>query len=245
LLGFVINGEKFTDNKKLVNYLDKLNSKLKKFKITNAVININKSKTNKILGRKTEKILGSGFISEKISGKLFSIAVDTFLQVNTSQAEKAYQFIRDNISDNSETIIDAYCGIGTIALMIADKAEKIIGIEENSQSIKDARKNAFNNNIKNTRFVSNKVEFVDFSEYPEIACFIVDPPRKGLDQQVVIKLKEMLPKKIIYMSCNPATLARDLKELLSNNQYIIKKIIAFDFFPHTTHVESVTVLERS
>lgn len=208
--------------------------------------NVNTKTTNVIYGDKTKVIKGKGYFFEKIKDLRFKISATSFFQVNTAQAEKLLDIVEKYASLNGkETILDAYCGGGLISLYLAQKAKKVIGIEEIKQSIEDASYSAKENNIENTMFVigkvENKIEELLKSENPEVV--ILDPPRAGCSKTVLEYIKESKTKKIIYVSCNPTTLMRDL-EILHSGGYKIKSVQPIDMFPHSYHVESVVKLER-
>jgi 23S rRNA (uracil1939-C5)-methyltransferase len=243
LVGIVINAKEFGGSERLIAFAEELNEKLN-YKIASIVINTNQEKTNRIMGEKTEPIYGSGFITEKIGKYFFKVSLDTFLQIHHNQAEKAYALIHERLQPGMKLLIDAYCGIGAITLNVADKAEKVIGIEENKQAIKDAKRNALNNDIHNTEFFCGSVERYDFAQHGQLDAVIVDPPRKGLEKSVTDVLRLTAPQQILYMSCDAATLARDLKLLTADNTYKIIDVTPFDFFPQTTHVECVVELQR-
>jgi 23S rRNA (uracil1939-C5)-methyltransferase len=244
LLGLAVNCQNFGLRAELKRLTAELNEKLD-YKIVSAVANINRQKTNKILADKQDIMFGSGFITEKIGGHLFKISLNTFWQVNTPQAARAYAQIAEWCAAGTGRILDAYCGIGAIALSVADLANSVLGVEENPQSIKDARRNAENNGVSNARFICGRVEdqSADALGAPEI--IIADPPRKGLAARAAEQFLAARPAKIIYLSCNPASLARDLKLFLQTGQYKIREIIPYDFFPQTTHIETLVLLERT
>lgn len=215
--------------------------------VTSIQQNIQTFRNNVILGRDTKILFGKPTIHDKIGRLKFNISARSFFQVNTAQAEILYKTALDfaNLRGN-ETIIDAYCGTGTIGLFMARKARKVIGVEVVSSAISDAIKNARENKIRNTEFiVGDAVKILPRifdSVYAEVV--IVDPPRAGCDKKVLETFAAMKPEKIIYVSCNPATLARDLK-ILDALGYGTKKIQPVDMFPFTSHVESVTQIFRS
>ncbi len=207
--------------------------------------NINNQKTNVIFGESTKLIAGKNKIIDYIGNVKYSISPDSFFQVNTLQAEKLYNVIRDFADLKGNTVCDCYCGIGSIGLYLADKAKKVIGIEKNKSAIKMARKNASLNKIDNIKYILGKVneglnKFVNNND--QINIFIFDPPRKGLKEEVIAKTLKLKPDKIVYVSCNPSTQARDLKIL--SEEYILDKIQAIDMFPQTYHVETVALLKR-
>ena len=260
LLGLVVNCQNFGLRDKIKQLVLELNKELQTYKIVSVVANINRKKTNKILADKQDIILGSGFVTEKIGKYLFKVSLNTFLQVNTPQAEKAYEQIKKWCAARSVSgveppsqekagkvmpdILDAYCGIGTIALSAADSAAQVLGIEEVAQSIKDAKRNAENNGLKNVRFLCGRAEEQSIETLGRPDVVIVDPPRKGLAAEMINKILEISPEKIIYLSCNPASLARDLKLLLQGREYKLQEVIPYDFFPQTTHVETLVLLQR-
>ena len=215
--------------------------------VTSIQQNIQTFRNNVILGRDTKILFGKPTIHDKIGRLKFNISARSFFQVNTAQAEILYKTALDfaNLRGN-ETIIDAYCGTGTIGLFMAKKTRKVIGVEVVSSAISDAIKNARENKIRNAEFiVGDAVKILPRifdSVYAEVV--IVDPPRAGCDKKVLETFAAMKPEKIIYVSCNPATLARDLK-ILDALGYGTKKIQPVDMFPFTSHVESVTQIFRS
>ncbi|GBR73475.1 23S rRNA (uracil(1939)-C(5))-methyltransferase RlmD, partial [Candidatus Termititenax aidoneus] len=265
LVGLVVNCREFGLRPEIKRLTEEINQKLQTYKIVSVVANINQKKTNKILAERIDNILGSGFITEKIGGFLYKVSLNTFLQVNTPQAEKAYSKIKEwcgavgernrtaspldaqnerlalSVVERCRSVLDAYCGIGTIALSVAEQAAQVLGIEEAPQSVKDARRNAENNGALNVRFIQGQAEKQSIETLGAPEIIIVDPPRKGLAAEMVGKILEIKPQKIIYLSCNPASLARDLKLLTS--VYKVQDIVPYDFFPQTTHVETLTLLE--
>ena len=210
--------------------------------------NIQPQKNNVILGRETKILFGKKNISDKICDLKFSISARSFFQVNTAQAEILYQTAK-NFAEltGNEIVIDAYCGTGTISLFLAKSAKKVFGIELEKSAIDDAKKNALENKISNAEFiVGDAVKIIPELYAKKIFAdvVIVDPPRAGCDKKVLETFAAMKPKKIIYVSCNPATLARDLK-ILSDLNYFAKKIQPVDMFPFTSHVESVAQIFRN
>ena len=210
------------------------------------VQNINSRDTNVILGEKERVLYGPGFIKDSILGVDFLISSKSFFQVNPIQVEKLYQKAIDlgelNKNDN---IFDAYCGIGTISLIAAKKAKSVIGVEIVKEAIKDANKNAKINNITNAKFIcedAGKALERLASEDIHFDTVFVDPPRKGVDDKFINSLLKVSPKKIVYVSCEPETLARDAKIL--SEKYDIKVIQPVDMFPMTFHVETVVLLSR-
>ncbi len=213
--------------------------------IKTIVKNINDKNTNVILGKENNVLYGKGYIKDKLGDFTFKISPLSFYQINPVQTEKLYnKAIELAKLTGKEVIFDLYCGIGTIGIFASKYAKKVYGIEIVEEAVEDAKENAKLNNIKNIEFLSGDVEEkLDILLYknkiiPDV--IIVDPPRKGLDEKTIQNLIKIKPEKIIYISCNPATLIRDLSKLEEN--YSIKQIQPFDFFPFTSHVECVTVL---
>ena len=212
--------------------------------VTSIQQNVQTFKNNVILGRDTRILYGKATIHDKIGNFTFNISARSFFQVNTVQAEILYKTAL-NFAElhGHETIIDAYCGTGTISLFMARKARKVIGIEVVSSAIADAKRNARENNIRNAEFMVGDAVKVLPRIFEAANVVIVDPPRAGCDKKVLETFAGMNPEKIIYVSCNPATLARDLK-ILYELGYRTKKIQPFDMFPFTSHVESVAQIVR-
>ena len=210
--------------------------------VTSIQQNVQAFHNNVILGRDTKILYGKPTIHDKIGGLSFNISARSFFQVNTAQAEILYKTALDFAElHGHETIIDAYCGTGTISLFMAKKARKVIGVEVVSSAITDAKKNARENNIRNAEFIVGDVVKVLPKIFEPADVVIVDPPRAGCDRKVLETFAAMKPEKIIYVSCNPATLARDLK-ILDELGYRTKKIQPVDMFPFTSHVENVAQL---
>ena len=212
--------------------------------VTSIQQNVQTFKNNVILGRDTKILFGKATIHDKIGNFTFNISARSFFQVNTVQAEILYKTAL-NFAElhGHETIIDAYCGTGTISLFMARKARKVIGIEVVSSAIADAKRNARENNIRNAEFMVGDAVKVLPRIFEPADVVIVDPPRAGCDKKVLETFAGMNPEKIIYVSCNPATLARDLK-ILYELGYRTKKIQPVDMFPFTSHVESVAQIEK-
>jgi len=208
-------------------------------------VNINRDRTNAILGKTTHTILGKPYLREIFAGVELHIAADTFFQVNTSAAELLLQAITQQLNlTGTETIIDAYCGIGTFSLPLAQKVKRVVGIELNATSIKQAQSNAALNQIDNASFQIGKVkdclQEIDFQ--PDV--LMLDPPRKGCDPQVIATILQLKPTQIAYISCKPATLARDVQMLCATGAYQLVQVQPVDFFPQTTHVECCALLKR-
>ncbi|MDX9797523.1 MAG: 23S rRNA (uracil(1939)-C(5))-methyltransferase RlmD, partial [Bacteroidales bacterium] len=186
---------------------------------------------------------GRDYIKDEILGKQFEIGFRSFFQVNTLQAERLYKKVIEfaRFSGN-ERVIDAYSGIGSIALSISDKVGKVFGVEIIKSAVDDAKRNARLNGVKNALFELGNIDKVlEKWKGFNFDCIIIDPPRKGCSKELLNTIIKMKFPKVIYISCNPATLARDLDYLLKNN-YSINRIAPVDMFPQTSHVESVTLL---
>ncbi|WP_394862584.1 23S rRNA (uracil(1939)-C(5))-methyltransferase RlmD [Paraclostridium bifermentans] len=236
-------------NGKKLPYLNELASVLKEnvpgFKTL--VLNTNREKTNVILGKENKVIYGDGKINDYIGDLVFEISPLSFFQVNPSQTEVLYNKALEyaDLKEN-DTVFDIYCGIGTISLFLAQKAKKVYGVEIVGDAIKDAKINAELNKLENTEFFVGKAEEVVPKLYKEgktANVVVVDPPRKGCEESVLDTIVSMKPDKVVYVSCNPSTLARDLA-YLDERGYKCKEIQPVDMFPHTMHVESVALLCR-
>lgn len=215
--------------------------------LTSVVLNINRQKTNVILGKECRTLYGSDHIVDQLCGLTFKISALSFYQVNPIQTEvlynKAIEYAR---LDGSQTVLDAYCGIGTISLIAAKKAKKVYGIEEVSQAIEDARENARINGINNVEFICGKAEDVIYRFIEDdvpIDIIIMDPPRKGCDPAFLEAAVQLSPPRMVYVSCNPATLARDLR-YLHEHGYKVVEVQPVDLFPHTVHVETICRLAK-
>lgn len=215
--------------------------------LTGLIMNKNCQATNVILGHESRVLYGCDCYRETIGGLTFMVSWQSFLQVNTLQAEKLYQTVLEvaGLSGN-ETVIDAYCGIGTISLYLARRAKFVYGVEIVPAAIEMAERNAEVNGIHNASFVCGKAEtvipqWVAEGLAPDVV--VVDPPRKGLATEVIEALSTVRPAKIVYVSCNPATLARDMALLLKAG-YHAGDVQPVDMFPQTPHVESVVLMSR-
>lgn len=216
---------------------------LEKFpNVVSVMQSINNKRTSTILGDVTKVIYGKDSYHEKILGKMFDVTAQSFLQVNTTQAELLYAKAIELLDlQGDEVVLDAYCGIGTISLSLADKVKQVIGIEVNQEAVEIAKVNAVNNNIQNASFVCGLVEekVNELKIAPD--AIVVDPPRKGLDKEFIKYLIKLNPKKIVYISCNPATLVRDLENFIKEG-YELSEIQPVDMFPHTYHIETIVKL---
>ncbi|WP_010651629.1 23S rRNA (uracil(1939)-C(5))-methyltransferase RlmD [Oceanobacillus massiliensis] len=214
--------------------------------IKSIVQNINTQRTSVILGEKTKVLWGEEYIYDKIGDITFAISAKSFFQVNPVQTKALYDKALEYAKiGKDDTVIDAYCGIGTISLFLAQKAKKVYGIEVVPEAINDAKNNAKLNGITNAEFSVGEAEKVmpDWKEKginPDV--IVVDPPRKGCDVDFLQAMLDMQPKRIVYVSCNPSTLARDLR-ILEDGGYETKEVQPVDMFPQTPHVETVALLE--
>lgn len=210
------------------------------------VKNINTKNTNVILGKKNINIYGAGTISDKLENLVFKISPLSFYQVNPVQTEKLYNIgVEAAKITNDDVVFDLYCGIGTISLFMAQYAKKVYGVEIVEQAVEMAKENAKINGIDNVDFFAGDVEHVldDLINRKKIIpdVVMIDPPRKGLDKKSIQNLLSVAPKRLVYISCNPATLVRDLASF--EDKYEIKSITPVDMFPFTSSIESVAVLQ--
>ncbi len=215
-------------------------------RIVSIVQNYNPDNTNIVFGRKSRILFGEDFIKDEINGVKFKISHRSFYQVNPIQTEELYKKAIEYADLSSdEVIIDAYCGIGTIGLSVAPYAKTVLGVDIVKQSIDDANSNANYNGIKNTKFVTGKAESVikSWKNY-DVDVLFIDPPRKGCDKEFLKTIAEMKIPKIVYISCNVSTLARDLNFLQAHN-YDVVEVTPYDMFPQTSHIETVTKLRLS
>ena len=229
-------------------HIDKLIESLKDEKaIKSILVNINPDDTNAVLGEKCIPLLGDGCITDILCGVKVRISPLSFYQVNRAQAEKLYKKAAEYAGDKkTKLLLDLYCGAGTIGLSMADKTEELIGIETVAPAIEDAKKNAAANGIENARFICADAgeaaeKLLREGKRPEV--IVLDPPRKGCSEQTIRAAAKMAPDRIVYVSCDPATLARDcavFKEL----GYEVEEATPVDLFPRTAHVETVCLLSK-
>ena len=209
--------------------------------------NVNKMEYGGTYGKKYKKIFGKDKIIDHIGDYKFSISPDSFFQTNRDQAFILYEKAKDYLNlDSNDIILDLYCGIGTISIYVANNVKRVYGVEISEESIKDARTNARLNKINNIEFITGKAEETLpylINRGVEANKIIVDPPRKGCDKKLLDSIININPERIVYVSCNPTTLARDLKILVENG-YLVKEVQPVDMFPHTAHVEVVVKLEK-
>lgn len=216
--------------------------------MTSIIVNTNRQKTNRILGTECDTIWGKDYIEDYIGDIRYQIGPLSFFQVNPVQTRVLYQKALDYAGlSGKETVWDLYCGIGTISLFLAQKARQVYGVEIIPEAIEDARRNAAINNMDNVSFFVGKAEEIVPAEYARTGehpdVIVVDPPRKGCDQTLLTTMLEMAPERIVYVSCDPGTLARDCK-ILCEKDYEITRIAVVDQFGHSCHVESVVAIQR-
>jgi len=211
--------------------------------VKGVVHNLNRKTGNIILGPTFQTLAGEGAIEEKICGLIFRVSPASFFQVNPYQVENLYRKVEELAAlDGTQRLLDAYCGVGTLSLILSGKAKETIGVECVPEAIRDAETNARRNGITNAKFVCDTAErFVPSLKGIDVA--LLNPPRKGCEPEVLQKLAGLRPSKIIYVSCDPATLARDLS-FLSKEGFKVKGAFPFDLFPQTAHVETVALIER-
>ena len=237
----VLNDSKFDQEQELVKLLCEKYPEIKTI-----VKNINNKNTNVILGKENINLYGNGYIEDKLGEYTFKISPMSFYQVNPVQAEILYTTAINQANlDKNDILFDLYCGIGTIGIFASKYVNKVYGIEIVPQAIEDAKENAKINDVKNIEFICGDVEvaFDELINKEKIvpSAIIVDPPRKGLDNKTVENIAKIQPAKLVYISCNPATMVRDLAKL--EEIYNIKTIQPVDMFPWTNGVESITILE--
>lgn len=213
--------------------------------IDGIVQNINGKKTSLVLSRRQKLLYGKAEIVDTLCEKQFKISAQSFYQINRSQTEKIYRYALKlaNIKRH-ERILDAYCGIGTISLLLADKAKSVVGVEVNPAAVANAKENAMLNDVKNVSFVAQDAgEYLKAQKRGSFDGVVLDPPREGCNKVLIDSLIQHSPSKIVYISCNPETQARDIKQL-KRAGYRVKDIKPFDMFVFTSHVECVALLTR-
>lgn len=215
--------------------------------ISTVVINVNDKKTSMVLGERNIVVYGKGFIEDQLCGCTFRISPNSFYQVNPAQTENLYEKAIDCAKlTGKEKVIDAYCGTGTIGIIASKEAKEVYGVELNKDAIKDAITNAKRNDVKNIRFINEDAGkyMVSLAEKKETAdVVIMDPPRSGSDEAFLSSVVKLSPKRVVYVSCNPETLARDL-QYLTKKGYKVMEATPFDMFPFTAHTEMVVALEK-
>ena len=242
MVSLIINGQDLPHQRELVEKLCEIPG------MTSISLNMNKKRSNVILGDKVKTIWGKEYITDKIGDISYEISPLSFFQVNPQQTWKLYSKALEYADlHGEETVWDLYCGIGTISLFLAQKAKFVRGVEIVPAAIEDAKRNAQINHIENVEFFVGKAEEVLPREYEKNGVYadviVVDPPRKGCDAMLLKTILKMQPKRVVYVSCDSATLARDLR-FLCDNGYELKKVCGVDQFPQTVHVETVVLLSK-
>jgi len=238
----VVNGDRIPKSEELIESLLKVDG------MTSICLNVNKERSNVILGKEVKVLWGQGYITDQIRGIFYQISPLSFYQVNPVQTEKLYGLALEYAGlTGAETVWDLYCGIGTISLFMAQKAKQVYGVEIVPEAIADARRNAQINGIENVAFFVGKAEEVLPAKYEAEGIYadviVVDPPRKGCDETLLETMVQMNPKRIVYVSCDSATLARDLKYLCEHG-YELRRVRGVDQFCHTVHVECVCLMSK-
>ncbi|MGI5999392.1 MAG: 23S rRNA (uracil(1939)-C(5))-methyltransferase RlmD [Candidatus Merdisoma sp.] len=239
----VINGRSFPHVEELADRLFEIPG------MTSFSLNVNQKNTNVILGEEVISVRGQTYITDRIGGVSYQISPLSFYQVNPVQTEKLYRTALEYAGlTGGETVWELYCGIGTISLFLARGAGQVYGVEVVPQAVEDARRNADLNGITNVEFYLGKAEEVLPEKYEKDGIradvIVVDPPRKGCDSACLETMLRMEPERIVYVSCDPATLARDLKILCADGRYELSKVQPVDMFPHTAGIENVAQLFR-
>ncbi len=236
-----------TNSEKPLPETEKLLEKLKPYPVVSVLQNINTKKTNVVLGDKNILIFGDEMIEERIGGKNFFVSPMSFFQVNSSQVQNLYDKAKEYADiQETDTVFDLYCGVGSIGIYLADHAKKLIGVEWVESAVENAKKNAKRNGIANAEFYAGDCgaivkDLVAKGEKADVV--IVDPPRKGCSEDLLDLIEEITPKRVVYISCNSATLARDVA-ILKEKGFTMTKCTPVDMFPHTSHVEAVALLQR-
>ena len=238
----ILNGTRMPEVKELVEELVKIPG------MTSITINVNTKQTNVIMGQEMRSVWGQDYITDYIGNVKYQISPLSFFQVNPVQTRKLYERALEYADvESGETVWDLYCGIGTISLFLAQRAKQVYGVEIVPQAIEDAKHNATLNGFTNAEFYVGKAEEVLPKKYREEGTkadvIVVDPPRKGCDEALLQTIVQMRPKRVVYVSCDSATLARDLKYLTSEGYEVVAGTVV-DQFPHTVHTEAVVKLER-
>ncbi len=242
MICFVINGNGLKREDVLVARLRESFPNLK-----SVIFNSNREKTNVVLGSKNRTAYGSDYITDVLCGKRFKLSPLSFYQVNRDQAEKLYKIARNYAAlGGDEVLLDLYCGTGTIGLSMADECRELIGVEIVEDAVLDARENASLNSVGNARFICGDASYAAEklrAEGVSPDVVIIDPPRKGCGEGLVGTIAAMAPRRVVYVSCDPETLARDLR-LFAGNNYSVKEITPVDLFSRTSHIENVALIEK-
>lgn len=257
MVGLVVNTLKRADLYFLSDLFSELNEEINLFNAKNSlkynfssfVVNYNNDKTNVVMSEKTEVIYGENYILDEMNGIGYAIGANSFYQVNHEQAEKLYQEVL-NIAELNQTdiVYDMYCGAGTIGLYLANHVKQVYGAEIVKEAVEMAKFNASLNHIENAEFFCGSADDVAAMLYKEKGIIpnviVVDPPRKGCSGEMLFNILEIAPEKIVYVSCDPATMARDLKILSESGNYEVQKVVGVDQFCQTFHVESIALLSK-
>ncbi len=237
-----VNADEIRNSDKLVKELTGVSPR-----VVSVILNINKKRTNLVLGDRNITLWGKDTISDNLLGFMYEISPHSFFQINHAQTERLYNKALEYANlDETKTVFDLYCGIGTISLSAARLAKKVVGVEIVPQAIENAKKNAEMNGINNAQFYCAAAEDITpklIKEGIKPDTVILDPPRKGSDEKTLGAIVSAKPERIVYVSCNPATLARDAK-FLSEHGYKLTNATAFDLFPQTSHIETVCIMTR-
>lgn len=210
------------------------------------VLNVNKRQTSVVLSKQEKVLFGKGFIVDELCGLTFKISAQSFYQINHEQCEKLYSKVINLMGGKNDVVLDTYCGIGTIGMIASKNAKEVVGVELNSEAYKDALNNQRMNKIENISFVNaDATEFMVklAAQKKKVDCVIMDPPRAGSTKEFINSVKVLNPNKVVYVSCDPTTQARDLK-WFKDIGYTTKDVYLYDMFPHTEHVESVVLMSR-
>ena len=215
--------------------------------ITSVVLNVNQRETSMVLGKKDVPLYGTGYMEDELCGKRFRISPQSFYQVNARQTEVLYRTAIDYAGlDGTQTLLDAYCGTGTIGLCASDHVRGLIGVELNADAVRDAKENARLNGVRNARFFcddAGRFMVKMAQEGQPLDVLMMDPPRSGSDAKFLSAVLTLMPPTVVYVSCNPETLARDAKVLVQGG-YRAVKAVPVDMFPNTEHVETVMLFRR-
>lgn len=235
------------NTKEKIKNAEVLFDKLKKYNVTGIVQNINTKKSNTLLGDENITLCGNEYVFANIGDLKFKISPNSFFQVNTKQTEKLYTIVKEyaGLSKN-ETVLDLYCGVGTITLFMAKDAGSAVGVEITKQAVENAKENAKINGISNASFYDGDCKDIVLNlknNGMKFDTVVVDPPRKGCSTEVINLIEEISPKKVVYVSCNSATLARDVK-IFCEKGYKLKKLTPVDMFPQSCHVETIVLLQN-
>ena len=242
LVCLVCNGDKLPKVEALIARLKKLPG------FTTLVLSVNTQKGNTVLGDKFITLYGPGYIEDTLCGLNFRLSARSFYQVNHHQAQRLYEAaISQAAITKDDLVLDLYCGVGTITLAMASAAGKVIGVEVIPQAVEDAKENALRNGIENAEFFCGDagaaaLELEKQGIHPDVIT--VDPPRKGLNADTIEAIHRMNPRRLVYVSCDPATLARDVA-LLKARGFQVKNVMAADLFPRCSHVETVVLMSRA